>query len=521
MNDAKLPAMIGDLLLADRYDPVPEKVELVQTHASWVFLAGDLVYKVKKPVDYGFLDFSTLKKRRFYCREELRLNRRLGGDYYLDVVEVVRREGRYYYGGRGEVVDYAVVMRRLPEEFLMRRLLAAGRLEAASLEGLVKLLCDFYRQAPVFTDGRFGTRRKVEFDVEENFTQTADFVNRTIRPADYRRICDFSREFLKQRHKLFVRRVKEGAIREGHGDLHMEHVCLVPGAPLVFDCIEFNQRFRRLDIVNDLAFLAMDLEENNRFDLAASFIARCRAALGSLFEPELLAFYKCYRAYVRGKVISFLTTDENLDEAARSQARERAARYFRLASIYAGPPPSGLILMAGVSGSGKSWLARALHDLWGLEWLRSDEVRKELFGLSGESAAAPFGEGIYSREATVRTYRALAEKAAAAVESGESVIVDATNLKVADRKLFTEVADRLQVPIHLLVCRAPRAVLEENLRRRSREGDVSDADLKIARRQRFEPPAPDELQRFSWVEIDTGRDLVEQLYQLVSGTSRS
>jgi aminoglycoside phosphotransferase family enzyme/predicted kinase len=518
MNDTKLPALVGDLLLPDRYDPAPERVELVQTHASWVFLAGDLVYKVKKPVNYGFLDFSTLKKRRFYCREELRLNRRLGGDYYLEVESVVCREGRYYFGGRGEVVDYAVVMRRLPEEFLMRRLLAEGRLEAADLAGLVELLCDFYRRAPVYTDGRFGTRRKVEFDVEENFSQTADFVNRTIKPADYRRICDFSREFLQRNHKLFVRRVREGAVREGHGDLHMEHVCLVPGAPLVFDCIEFNQRFRRLDIVNDLAFLAMDLEENNRFDLAAAFIAGCCRELGELFEPRLLAFYKCYRAYVRGKVISFLSADENLDQKARNEARERAARYFRLAAVYAGPPPSGLILMAGVSGSGKSWLARAMHDLWGIKWLRSDEVRKELFGLTGQHAAAPFGEGIYTREATVKTYRLLAEKAREVIEKGEAVIVDATNLKAGDRKLFTAMASSLQVPVHLVVCRAPRAVLEENLRRRKEEGDVSDADLAIARRQRFEPPAPEELEQLSWLEIDTGRDLVEQLYQLISGS---
>ena len=518
MNDAKLPAMVGDLLRPDRYDPSPEKVDLVQTHASWVFLAGEFVYKVKKPVNYGFLDFSTLKKRRFYCREELRLNRRLGGDYYLRVETVVRRDGEYFFGGPGEVVDYAVVMRRLPEEFLMRRLLAEGRLKAEDLDGLVDLLCDFYRQAPVFTDGRFGTRRKVEFDVEENFAQTADFVNRTIKPADYRRISEFSRDFLKQNHKLFVRRVREGAVREGHGDLHMEHVCLVPGAPLVFDCIEFNQRFRRLDIVNDLAFLAMDLEENNRFDLAASFIEGCSRQLDVLFEPKLLAFYKCYRAYVRGKVISFLSADESLDEKARRDARERAARYFRLAAVYAGPPPSGLILMAGVSGSGKSWLAKAMHDLWGIKWLRSDEVHKELFGLTGQNAAAPFGEGIYNREATIKTYRLLAEKAAAVIDKGEAVIVDATNLKACDRKFFTDVAAELKVPVHLLVCRAPRKVLEENLRRRQKEGDVSDADLEIARRQRFEPPAPDELEKLSWLEIDTGRDLVEQLYQLVSGS---
>jgi len=516
MNDSQQPAMIDDLLQNNRYDPVPNRVELVQTHASWVFLAGDYVYKIKKPVDFGFLDFSTLAKRRLFCQEELRLNRRLGGDYYLRVENVVRRDGGYFLGGDGTIVDYAVVMRRLPETFLMRRLLVENQLQKSQLDELVELLQSFYEQAQVFKDGRFGSREKVRFDVEENFSQTKSFVDDTIRARDYQRIIDFSRKFLHDRHKLFVRRVKEGAVREGHGDLHMEHVCLPPGAPLVYDCIEFNQRFRRLDVVNDLAFLAMDLEENNRFDLAAYFIDLCRQRLGSLFEPELLFFYKCYRAYVRGKVLSFLSADVALERTAKIQARNRAARYFRLATIYASPPPEGITLLAGVSGSGKSYLAQAMSALWGIKCLRSDVVRKELQGLAGQKAAAPFGQGIYSRGTTQKTYQMLAEQAAAVVSSGSPVIVDAASLKTADRQFIYEVAKSHKVPIRLLVCRAPWPVLEENLRKREAEGvDVSDADINIARRQRFEPPTQEELEMVSWLEIDTRHDLVEQLYQLV------
>ena len=516
MNDTQQPAMVDDLLQSNRYDPLPESVELIQTHASWVFLAGDYVYKIKKPVDFGFLDFSTLAKRYFYCQEELRLNRRLGGDYYLKVENVVKRDGGYFFGGDGMVVDYAVVMRRLPETFLMRRLLAEDQLQESQLDELVDLLDTFYEQAKVYKDGRFGSREKVRFDVEENFSQTKCFVNDTIMARDYQRIIDFSRDFLQERHKLFVRRVKEGAVREGHGDLHMEHVCLSPGAPLVYDCIEFNQRFRRLDVVNDLAFLAMDLEENNRFDYAAYFINRCRKQLGSLFEPELLSFYKCYRAYVRGKVLSFLSADPALGAEAGNQARVRAARYFRLATIYASKPPEGIILLAGISGSGKSYLARAMSALWGLKWLRSDVVRKELCGVAGQNAAAPFGEGIYNREKTRETYKVLAEQTAAAVASGESVIVDASSLKTVDRELIYEVAKKSGVPIRLVVCRAPWSVLERNLRQRAAAGvDASDADIEIVKRQRFEVPSLDEIADISWLEIDTSQDLVEQLYQLV------
>ncbi len=517
MNNNQQSEMIDDLLQLDRYDPVPEKIELVQTHASWVFLAGDYVYKVKKPVDFGFLDFSTLAKRSFYCQEELRLNRRLGGDYYLRVENVVRREGGYFFGGSGEIVDYAVVMRRLPEAFLMRQLLVDDLLQESQLDELVELLHAFYEEAKVFKSGRFGSCEKVSFDVEENFSQTQDFINDTVMARDYQRIVDFSRDFLQDRHKLFVRRVKDGAVLEGHGDLHMEHVCLPPGAPLVYDCIEFNQRFRRLDVVNDLAFLAMDLEENNRFDYAAYFIESCANRLGSLFESKLLSFYKCYRAYVRGKVLSFLSADAALDGKAREQARVRAARYFRLATIYACKPPEGITLLAGVSGSGKSFLARAMSSLWGFKWLRSDVVRKELHGLSGQKAAAPFGKGIYSRDKTRKTYQLLADQAAAAVSSGASVIVDASSLKAADRKFIYEVANRNGVPVRLVVCRAPWPVLVENLRKREATGfDVSDADLEIAKRQRFEAPSQEELEMTSWLEVDTRQDLVEQLYHLVT-----
>ncbi len=510
--------MIDDLQRVDRYDPSPERVELVQTHASWVFLAGDYVYKVKKPVDFGFLDFSSRAKRRFCCEEELRLNRRLGGDYYLRVVEVVKRDGAYSFGGDGLVVDYAVVMRRLPEQFLMRTLLAEGKLDAGQLEAVAALLHSFYEAAEVFKDGRFGSREKVGFDVEENFSQTETFINDTIPARDFDRISASSRDFLERKRKLFARRVKGGFIREGHGDLHMEHICLVPdGPPVIYDCIEFNQRFRRLDVVNDIAFLAMDLEVNNRFDYAALFLDYCRERFGALFAPELLFFYKCYRAYVRGKVWSFISSDPAMVGDQRKQAKERARRYFKLAAIYAAPKPIGITLLAGVSGSGKSYLARALENLWQVKVLRSDVVRKELLGLAGQNAAAPYGKGIYTRKMTVKTYTEMAKQAAAIIARGESVTIDASCLKAVDRQLFYDAAQAAGVPVRLLVCRAPRPVIEENLRKRAALAvDASDADISIARHQRFEAPTCDELEAVTWIEIDTRCDLVEQIYCLVS-----
>ena len=209
--------------------------------------------------------------------------------------------------------------------------------------------------------------------------------------------------------------------------------------------------------------------------------------------------------------------DVALGGEAREQARVRAARYFRLATIYACKPPEGITLLAGVSGSGKSYLARAMSSLWGLTWLRSDVVRKELHGLLGQKAAAPFGKGIYSRDKTHKTYQILAEQTAAEVASGMSVIVDAGSLKAADRKFIYEVAKSNGVPVRLVVCRAPWSVLVENLRKREAAGvDVSDADIEIARRQRFESPTQEELEMISWLEVDTQQDLLEQLYHLVT-----
>ncbi len=518
MNSKQQKIMVDDLLKVDRYESRPEAVELVQTHASWVFLAGDYVYKVKKPVDYGFLDFSTPAKRLFCCEEELRLNRRLGGDYYLRVEKVVQREGGYFFGGDGRIVDYAVVMRRLPEAFLMRNLLARDRLEVKQVESLVDLLQKFYKQAEIFNNGNFGSLKNVSFDVEENFSQTEVFINDTILTRDFEQIVKFSREFLTDHSKLFARRVKDGFIREGHGDLHMEHVCLPPdGPPVVYDCIEFNQRFRRLDVVNDIAFLAMDLEVNNRFDYAAFFLEQCQEKLGSMYAPELLFFYKCYRAYVRGKVWSFISSDSALDNEALSEAQNRAGRYFQLAAIYAAPKPVGIILLAGVSGSGKSYLAKALENLWGVTVLRSDVVRKELSGVAGQSVVAPFGKGIYTRDMTVKTYTEMAKQTAAILSRGGMVVIDASNLKCVDRKLFYEVAQAAGVSARLVVCRAPRPVIEENLKKRAQTGnDASDADISIARRQRFESPDCDELEMVSWVDIDTRQDLLEQLYCLVT-----
>ncbi|MBW1645824.1 MAG: AAA family ATPase [Deltaproteobacteria bacterium] len=518
MTSTSLPAMITDLQRPDRHTPPAAHVELLQTHISWVIIADQLVYKIKKPVDFGFIDYSTLEKRKFYCQEELRLNRRLSAGVYLRVEPIVKRREGYFFGGEGEVVDYAVVMKKLPRERLMVRLLARGELTPAHVRRLARRLAEFYRQAAVIDDGSFGTLDTVAYNIRENFTQTEKYLGRCLSEADYRRLIDYNERFFAAHEDLFARRVAAGMIKECHGDLHMEHVCFTNDHLDIYDCIEFNDRFRLIDVVADIAFMAMDLDYHDRYDLAAVFLAEFAGSFDDADGRQLLPLYKCYRAYVRGKVISFLLDDPSLPAAEKERAAARARRYFRLATVYTYQPAAPmLLLVTGISGSGKSYLAGALAGLSGFLWLRSDQVRKELAGLPPTAAAgAAFQEGLYSPVMTRSTYDALARRADRELEAGRGVIVDATCLSRWQRQLFLELAGDRQVPVKVVSCTAPWEVVAERLQRREEKGgDLSDADRQIAARQleARQLPTAGELAACSWIEHDTTPELLDQLYR--------
>jgi aminoglycoside phosphotransferase family enzyme len=336
MANDKLPPFLQALLRPERYDHPAPDLKLVQTHISSVILAGDFVYKFKKPVNFGFLDFSDLEKRHTYCEQELLLNRRLCPDIYLGLVEVTAEpDGGYVLNGKGVVVEYGVKMARMPEERMMPHLIRSGEMSAAHVDALVNVLAGFYQRA----DGgaeitRFGTASAVGVNVLENFDQTRGSIGQgALSQEQFDCISSSARAFLG-REALFQQRIDGGYIRDCHGDLYSANICLADKV-YIYDCIEFNQRFRYCDVASDVAFLAMDLDFYGLDHLARRFIDHFVQATADPGLMEMLDFYKCYRAYVRGKISLFTAADPAVDSAVKTASIENAARYFRLAQRYA------------------------------------------------------------------------------------------------------------------------------------------------------------------------------------------
>lgn len=307
------------------------KGELVQTHASWVILTEDFAYKIKKPVNFGFLDYSTLEKRRENCLREVELNRRLCPWVYVGVLAVVKVDSEYFLEGEGEVVEYAVKMRRIPEERLMKNLL--DKLTEEDLKRLAKHLFDFHQRAE--RKDEFGRLELMKFNTDENFVQTQKYVGITIEEEDYNFIKSATEEFYKKYAHFFEKRMKEGRIRDGHGDIRLEHVAFLEEGICIFDCIEFNERFRCGDVLNDMCFLSMELEFNGREDLAKVYEEEYKRLSQDPEFDLFLPFFKCYRAYVRGKVESFMLDDPNLSEEEKQKHKERASKLFKLSRKYA------------------------------------------------------------------------------------------------------------------------------------------------------------------------------------------
>jgi hypothetical protein len=317
------------------YPHTVEAVEYIQTHISSVFLTGDYVYKLKKPVDFGFLDFTTLELRREYCEKELELNRRLAPSVYLRVDPITVDDGRPKLNGSGPVVDWVVVMRELDQSLLGLKVLERGELTAGKIESVVDTLVPFYRRAKTGPGvDEFGSVSTVKFNTDENFEQTAGNVGSALSQSRYNEIRSFTDRFFQEKEDLFQRRITQGWIRECHGDLHLGNI-FFEDSPVIFDCIEFNERFRCSDVTVDLAFLVMDLDFQGVPDLARRVVERYVERSADRGFLGLVDFYCCYRAYVRGKIACLTSADPALGERARSQQLELAGRYFDLAHRYA------------------------------------------------------------------------------------------------------------------------------------------------------------------------------------------
>jgi uncharacterized protein len=332
---SELPALIQALLKPQAYPEPPSRVELVQTQISYVFLADEFVYKIKKPVDMGFLDYSTLEKRLHLCNKEVELNRRLCANAYLGVFPITNDNGQYHIDGKGKVEEYAVKMRRLPQDAMMDALLKQNKVTPQMVSDVAALLVDFHKKAAGGPEIlKLGGIDAHIFTTKENFDQTEKYFGFIIAPETYHRLKDYNEKFIAENMPLFRKREREGRIKDCHGDLHTNHICFYKKGICIYDCIEFIDRLRYTDVAAEVAFLAMDLDHYHRSDLSKIFVDAYVKSSGDKELLKLLNFYKCYRAYVRGKVTCFQYDDPHIPDKEKDKIIATAASYFRLAESY-------------------------------------------------------------------------------------------------------------------------------------------------------------------------------------------
>ena len=460
-------------------------VKMIQTHISVVLLGLRHVLKLKKPVDFGFLDYTTLEKRRRACEAEVWLNRRLCPDTYLGVAHVTREGGRARLFGQGRILDYGVWMKRLPADRMLDRMVAEGIVTEAVIEAVAARLREFHLKARRGPDvDQYGSPGVVRLNWEENFAQTAAYVGRTIERDAFEAVRRWVDDWLGRNEALLAARVAGGHVCEGHGDVRAESVC-VTDPVCIYDCIEFNERFRCCDAASEVAFLSMDLDARGRPDLGHYF-AECygrRSGDHQLFR--LLPFYRCYRAYVRGKVLSFRLDEPEFDVAAREEARTRARLFFDIALRYSQRlrRPT-VVAVAGLSGTGKTGVARAVAGELGLRVMSADAVRKSLFT---DTAGAGYGEGPYGPEANLLTYRKMLEAGRALLEEDGGVVLDATFRRASDRELARRMAAKAGACWRLVECRLDEESVRSRLEARAaRKEGLSDATWATYLRQRGE-----------------------------------
>ena len=472
--------LVAFLKSPSSYPDKPNAVHAIQTHISWVFITSPFVYKLKKPVNLGFLDFTTLEQRHHFCRRELELNRRLCPEVYLDVVPIYECGSGFSFNANGAVAEYSVKMRELPHGYFLNELLAKGTAGETEINRVISSLHRFYEsEKPTPEIEEWGRPEKLKISTDENFEQVKPFVGKTISRIAFETIRHFTDQFYAANKTLFEKRIQQHRIRDCHGDLHLDHVHLTPEATTIFDCIEFNDRFRFIDVANDLAFLAMDFDFERQHRLGDLFL---RNAAREFRDPGMLKvanFYKCYRAFVRGKVESIQALPG--EAADREEHASRAKRYFRLALRYATSGSDPLILaVMGRIGTGKSTVAKQLAGE--LDWpvFSSDVIRKTLAGvpLTARTASDSRAE-IYSEDMSKQTYNKLLEQGLAALVMHSGVVLDATFSSRAKRDLLRAECAKARASLQVIELVSDTAEIAKRLK--AREGsatEISDARLE-------------------------------------------
>ncbi|MGQ0524771.1 MAG: bifunctional aminoglycoside phosphotransferase/ATP-binding protein [Betaproteobacteria bacterium] len=499
------PPLICALQRPECYPHPVSAVRLIETHISWVLLTGAWTYKLKKPINAGFLDFSTLESRRHFCNEELRLNQRLAPRIYDSVVEIRGAPDQPRIGGTGPVLEYAVRMREFPQDALASTLLARGALTTHHVDLLAQHIAAFHAAAARAADNApFGTPASIAKPALQNFEQLAPCLDDAPERNALQALRAWTGRTYRNLESTLASRKRDGCVRECHGDLHMRNIAVLEERPVAFDCIEFDDALRWIDVMSEIAFVVMDFEDFERGDLAYRFLNGYLEASGDYAGLDILRFYLVYRALVRAKIHALRARQPGIAAGESRRLGEAVRQYIALAQRYTCPPAPGLIITHGVSGSGKTSATQALLESSGAIRLRSDIERKRLHGVSplARTHAAP-GAGIYAHATTTATYDRLLQLARRVVSAGYRVIVDAAFLRRGERDAFRAAARELGVPFRILALDAPATILRERVMHRLERGhDASEADAAVLERQLGvrDLPADDET---DIVRIDT------------------
>jgi aminoglycoside phosphotransferase family enzyme/predicted kinase len=481
--------------------PVKEPIELVQTHASAVFLTGDYAYKLKKPVNFGFLDYSTLSQREYFLNQELQLNKPVAPDIYLEVLPITQSADRAILEGEGKPIEFVLRMNQFPEANLLLNLFNAGKLANEHLIELGKVVAKFHAQAKTSPDiQNFGDIQKIKKSIDENYAQTEQYIGIAQTQKQYDETRHFTDNFLAQKKDWFELRQKSHKIRECHGDLHLKNICLWHNKIQLFDRIEFNEEFRFVDVMYDVAFTVMDLDARERRDFSNLFLNTYLEQSGDWQGLQVLPLYLSRQAYVRAKVTSMLLEDSAVSAEQKQEAITTASNYYKLAWQYTKKPQGKLILMSGLSGSGKTTVARELAPKINAIHLRSDAVRKHLAGIPLDFRG---DDSLYTSEMTDRTYHRLLELGKMLVSQGYSTILDAKFDRRIWREKALEIAESEAVPCQIIYCTAPVAMLRDRLTQRT--GDISDATSDLLVQQQAIAEAFTEVENAHTITIDTSQ----------------
>ena len=467
------------------YHPV-SSIQKLETHISLILLTGEFAYKIKKPLDLGFLDFTTLEKRQYFCQEELRLNRRLAPELYLDVVKITGSPEQPVIGGEGEAIEYAVKMRQFNQESMADQVLARGGFTIEHIDVLAKGVAVFHGAAEVAGPGvRFGNPDSVLDPAIQNFDQIGYLIENRADLDRLARLKQWTEQSFNQRLADFTARKENGFIRECHGDMHLGNIVVVEDTPILFDCIEFSEDFRWIDVMSEVAFLMMDLIDRQRSDLAWRFLNTYLEYTGDFEGLGLLTFYLVYRGMVRAKIAAIRGSQKGIDGDELHRNMESFRKYLSLAESFIQPASPVVIIMHGLSGSGKSTLAANLAGVLPAVRVRSDVERKRLFGLAPlDESKSGINAGIYTGDATAVTYQRLADILKMIVGAGFSGIADATFLKQNQRQKLIDTAVYLKVPYVILSAAAPVNLLRDRVQQRKQAGaDAAEADIAVLERQ--------------------------------------